>query len=154
MATKEKNTKKKKTVLKIGLIILGIGLLAFGGTLLLGLITLARDLMYTAIALDTLLVGGVLGKKAYDGIVSKISDKKSKNLTREKERTLNNNRDNDIIVEEEKKDIEKVVENALNGDSKIDVKEEHMEDGSIEFSFGADSTKESKQKTVNTPRKR
>ena len=84
MAKKEKNTKNKKILLIVGFAILGLGLLIFGGALLAGLITLGRDLLLTALALDTLLVGGVLGKKAVDGISNAVSKRKAKNLQKQR----------------------------------------------------------------------
>lgn len=90
MAEKKKNN-KKKIILIIGLVILGIGVLSGAGALFAGLITLARDLIFTAAALDMVIVGGVLGKKAIDGIISSISKKKNKKLqkelSKEKEKT-------------------------------------------------------------------
>lgn len=96
MAKKEKKVveeqgkkKKKKTLLWVGLAILAAGLLAFGATFALGLITLARDLAFTAIAADTLLVGGTLGSMAMKGVINKKNAKKvskQETVSRELER--------------------------------------------------------------------
>ena len=96
MAKKEKKVvegqekkKNKKTLLWVGLGILAVGLLAFGATFALGLITLARDLAFTAIAFDTLLVGGTLGSVAMKGVINKKNAKKAskqQTVSRELER--------------------------------------------------------------------
>lgn len=160
MAKKEKNVKKKRTLLKIGLIILGIGLLAFGGTLLAGLVTLARDLLFTAVAVDTLLVGGALGKKAIDGIAYRISTRKSKNLQRQQ--TLEKIRTDDLVKNEEKqnsntedRDDVPDVENEEDNVPDVEKEEDNVLDGTEdeednEFSFGEENT----EKKVNSNPKR
>lgn len=86
MAGNEK-TKKSKKLLWIGLGILGAGILLFGGLLSFGLITLARDMLFTAIVADVGLVGGVLGKKAVNAIADSISNRKAQKRELRRTRT-------------------------------------------------------------------
>ena len=83
----KQNKKRRKTLLWVGLGILAAGLLAFGGAFLFGMLTLARDLLFTAVGIDALLVGGTLAAKAVNGIANAVSKKnKDKNLQRTQER--------------------------------------------------------------------
>ena len=92
MAGKEK-IKKSRKLLWIGLAILGVGVLAFGGFLTFGLITLARDLLFTAIFADAALIGGSLGKKGVDSIANAISSRKAQKRALRKKRDIEKNQD-------------------------------------------------------------
>ena len=104
MAENEKQVKTKggKKLLWIGLGILGAGVLAFGGFSLFGLITLARDLLFTAVFADVALVGGTLAKAAVDSISDKIAARKQKQKENRRTRSTENkqslNNENEEVV--------------------------------------------------------
>lgn len=77
MAKKEKTKKSGKWLLWTGLAVLAAGVLSFVGFLSFGLITLARDLLFTAVFADVGLSGFALGRKAVDLIANRISSKKA-----------------------------------------------------------------------------
>ena len=145
MARKEKNT--KKTLLWLGLGILGAGVLAFGGAFAFGALLLARDLLYLALFVDTLIVGGALGKVAVDSIADKVASKQqTKTLSRERDR------ENELVKEEKQskedvfqlgekvtvEDIGKLVEKIGDHDVEIDDRE-------ITFEFDEEEKKEVKE---------
>lgn len=84
MAKKEKNTKKKKSLLKAIIAVFIVGLILCGGTALFGLLTLARDLLYTAVFADALIAGGGLASKAVNKIKERKNSQKQKSRSRDK----------------------------------------------------------------------
>ena len=155
MAMKEKNTKKRKTLLWVGLGIIAAGVLAFGGAFALGAMVLARDLLYLSIFVDTLMVGGVLGKTAVDAIADKMSSKnKTKQLARERieeqKRKQNEERTNESVFELGQKptveDISRIVGN-------MDSKEIDMNvPGQIVMEFDDNAPKNDKKKNQTNKR--
>ena len=147
MAEKKKNN-KKKIILIIGFAILGLGILAGAGVLFAGLITLARDLFFAAVALDALFAGGVLGKKAIDGIVSSISSKKANKL--QKNRTVTKDKTEELNDEVEKTEKIEVVPTPVKEKAE-EAKEEIIVE---EFSFDEEQKEIKAKKSTGQTSKR
>ena len=97
---KEKGNKKKRPLLWIGLSILALGLLIGGGAFALGLLTLARDIAFTAIGLDVIGLSVVGGKLAVDAIANKTKGKdKTKELNRERTRNQEKTKEEEFEME-------------------------------------------------------
>ena len=96
----------------IGFAILLAGLLAFGGAFVLGFLTLARDLLATAVVAEGLYVGGIGAVGAINAINNKRNQSKSNSRqlerAREQEQELSQDME-EIPVEEISFDKEPIV---------------------------------------------
>ena len=109
MAKTEKNTNKKGLskgwkLAIVGFAILAAGLLAFGGAFIFGLLTLARDLLATAVLFEGLYVGGIGAVGAINAISNKVHQSKtsrSQSLNRSLEQTQEQSQDMEEIPVEE-----------------------------------------------------